>query len=297
MDVILTRLQNRAFDIPSSVFEYLSGLYEKLAARDVPELLYPGFHPSVPKTIIGLHREQFRSDEYVNSRIADPTTGTLDHLHAEITADLAVRLAASKGYTGYAPALLRMAGHLHDADRSFPETMVQGEKDVRHDTELYAQYKRLHAESSVRRAEEMRRQCRDEGIHMPIEFGDDLDYLISRHESGGQKINGRNSGKPSDVDGRINLNDLADLLTDADSLSYFQANIFTNWQESGRDEQALVNKMQFMYTRTTSAARVELNRSVLQSGSHFLGPDGPDIEDVAVIRRLVIQTISASSGK
>ncbi len=276
MDKILKKLQGQSFHLSEDIFNFLSLRYSKLIDISIPKLKLDFFHPKIIQKIINLHREQFYTQNYIQSRISNPTTGTIDHLHAEITAATAVRLGMKNGYDGYSLELLRTAGHFHDSDRSFPETMIPGEEKIRHDPEAYRKYKKLHAENSSKRAADLIKKAADSGFYSPKGFLEDLSYLIVRHEIGGQKENSINCILPSKVEPNLNLNALTDIVTDADSLSYFDANILTNWEECGKDKILLGNKVHFMYDRMSKKSQKELRETIILSDTHILGSPSAD---------------------
>ena len=287
MDKILESLQGKAFHLSDKIYNFLSGRYTNLLATKIPDLLVEHIHPDTIRQIITYHRKQFLTKEYMDNRLANPTTGTIDHLHAEITASTAVRLANNSGYSGYATELLRAAGHFHDADRSFPLRMIQGEEGVRHDAEAYSKYKKLHAINSAKRARELVQRAEGDNFFSSESFISDLEYLITRHELGGEKHNGINLKKNSEFDVNVNLNDLTDILTNSDSIAYFDANILTNWEECGKNPTLLGNKVHFMYDRMTAEAQKELRNSIIYSENHILGSPSTDV-DINSIREILL---------
>jgi hypothetical protein len=291
VDKILKALQNNAFHLAEVAYEYLGDRYDELVGRPIPDVRVEGMHPGAIREIIRLHRAQFHSPEYVQSRISNPVTGTIDHLHAEITAAIAVRLGIGAGYDGYAVELVRAAGHLHDSDRAFPRRMIMGEETTRHDKNAYSEYKKEHAENSWRIAEELLGKAAAAGYTSPPGLAHDLRYLILRHELGGEKSGGANLPEASEIDPDLNLNDLTDIVTGADSLSYFDANILTNWEECGRDKTLLGNKVRFMFDRLTPATQDELRNTILFSEHHILGSPSDD-SDLQSIRDVVLQVCS-----
>jgi hypothetical protein len=289
MDEILSQLQGNSFHLSDEIFNFLSSRYEELINIPVPEIKLRGFHPSFFRELINLHRTQFLSEEYISSRIRNPTTGTIDHIHAEITAATAVRIGTLKGISNYPLELLRSAGHLHDSDRSFPKTMIRGEEDVRHDPEAYAEYKERHAENSAVMAKHLTAAAADAGFFSPPGFITDIQYLILRHEKGGVSGNKSTIINASAVDNSVDLDMLTDFLTDSDSLSYFDTNILTNWEESDRSETALSNKVHFMYDRMTESAQNVFNETILYSENHILGITKSDNQDVNAIRSILLR--------
>jgi hypothetical protein len=287
MDKILQSLQGKAFHLSMAMYKFLFNKYTELIDKPIPDINKDLFHPEIIRQIIDHHRKQFHTDEYTNSRIFNPTTGTIDHLHAEITSSTAVRLGIKNGYSGYALELLRTAGHFHDSDRSFPLTMVGGEEEARHDAEAYREYKKVHAANSCNRAADLIKKAAASGYYSPGGFLVDLSYLILRHEIGGQKENSKNCLLPSKVEPDLNLNYLVDIVTDADSISYFDANILTNWEECGKDKTLLGNKVHFMYDRMSVHSQNELRETIILSDSHILGSPSadPDIHAIWNILR------------
>ena len=292
MDKILKKLQGKAFHLSHYEYDFLSNRYGELIRNQIPPVSIPGTDPEAHIHIIDLHRKQFHSSEYSQSRLDNPTTGTIDHLHAEITAANAVRLGTREGIRGYGLELLRLGGHMHDSDRSFPLTMIQGEDEVRHDPAAYREHKKLHVDSSADRVSELADKVRSMGDLVSTELVDEIRYIILLHETGGIKTEGKNQNKPSFYDPSLNLNDLADILRDADSLAYFDANILTNWEECGRDPLALSNKIHFMFDRMSAGTQEEFRLSILHSDVHILGSNGPDDKDIRDIRSLLLKICS-----
>lgn len=287
MDAILRELQGRAFHLSDAVYDFLSGKYEKLVGLPIPELQAEGFHPGFFGHVIGKHRGQFRTREYIQSRIDNPTTGTLDHMHCEITASIAVRLGLQARYTGYALELLRFTAHMHDSDRSYPSIMIRGEQEVRHDRAAYILHKEKHVRNSSEIALRLSEDSRSEGFSFHDGFPADAEYLILRHEKGGRPGGGHSVKNTSAVDTSLDLDRLTDILTDADSLAYFDANILTNWEESNRSTTALSNKVHFMYDRMSDRGRIEFQTSILNSPDHILGENTNHEEDILSIRTIL----------
>jgi hypothetical protein len=285
MDIILESLQGNAFHLSDEMYNFLGNRYSKLIAIPIPDINIDSFHPGIIRQMITWHREQFHTKEYIQSRISNPTTGTIDHIHAEVTASTALRLGIKNGYNGYALELLRTAGHFHDSDRSFPLTMIQGKE---HDPVTYREYKKLHVVNSKQRAGDLIEKAAAKGYNSPSGFFNDLSYLILRHELGGEKENGINKILPSEVEPDLNLNSLTDIVTDADSLSYFGTNILTNWEECGKKKTLLGNKIHFMYDRMSLNSQGELRESILFSDNHILGSLSLDI-DIHSIREVLLE--------
>jgi len=288
MDTILLGLQGKAFQLSDIIYRFLSDKYESIVGTPITHVQVEGFHPLFFAQILKKHREQFRTVEYSRSRIENPTTGTIDHLHAEITSSIAVRLASQSGFSGYPLELLRISAHLHDSDRSYPATMVQGEQAVRNDPVAYQELKERHVRNSADIAMGLARVCLNEGFYFPVGYLKDLEYMILRHEKGGIRGRAGMVENPSNIDPDLDLDDLTDLLTDADSLAYFDANILTNWGESNRNVQALSNKVHFMYDRMSERGQKEFHYTILESKGHILGPVACEDEDVAAIRCILL---------
>jgi len=166
--------------------------------------------------------------------------------------------------------------------------MVGGEEKVRSNPEGYREYKKLHALNSVERVKEIILKADDNGYYSPSGFVKDLTYLILRHELGGEKLDGMNLLKQSKVDSSLNLNDLSDIVTDSDSLAYFDANILTNWEECGKDKALLGKKVHFMYDRMTTDAQAELRALIIFSDNHVLGSRSDDT-DINAIREVLLE--------
>ncbi len=113
--------------------------------------------------------------------------------------------------------------------------------------------------------------------------------MILRHELGGEKSGKINIIKNSGLVPQLNLNDLVDIVTNADSLAYFDANILTNWQECNRNTLALSNKVHFMYDRMIEKGKEELHRTILDSETHILGKKSPNEEDIQAIRAILLE--------
>ena len=289
MDKILNQLQGKAFHLPEGIYNFLSDKYEKLIHNPIPDIDQVEFHPEFFREMIGRHRNQFQTEEYTNSRISNPTTGTIDHIHSEITASTAVYMGKKVGLSAYPLELLRCAGHMHDSDRSYPKTMIGGEQETRHDPEAYRMYKMLHVKNSALMAKQLAQSVNNDGFYSHECFINDLQYLILRHEIGGVKNHYDTILNASGVDFSIDLDRLTDILTDSDSLAYFEANILTNWEESNRSELVLTNKVHFMYDRMSKGAQNELKESILDSNDHILGTIETGDPDVNAIRSILLK--------
>lgn len=293
MDYTLQRLKGHAFHLSEEVFRFLADKYDSFVSIPIPDLPLPAGPSRGHAETIELHRTQLRSEEYIKDRIANSTSGTIDHLHAEVTSSLAADFAGQNGLPAYAVEALRLAGHLHDSERSFPGRMVRGEEKVRKDPAKYREFKKLHARQSMEtvKALALNCGCTDPGFDS---FIDDIRYLVLRHEIGGDRKAAEENKestllfKVSELYPEINLNMLADHLMDADSLAYFYANVLTYWEECGRDMESLENKVHFMYDRMGPAARRMLQERVLHSPNHILGEPKPVNKDLRTIRRTLL---------
>lgn len=288
MDMILESLQNCAFHLSNEVFSFLSLKYEELFILPIPEFAGYGFHKRFFPEAISRHRKQFLNEEYIKSRIVNPTTGTLDHLHAEITADIIVELGLKEGLEGYAIELLRFTAHLHDSDRSFPKLRVQGEDQVRRDPGEYQIFKEKHARNSADVAIHIAREMKESGFQYATGFIEDIEYMILNHEKGGNRDVSLKKARLSAVNPLLDLDHLTDLLTDSDSLAYFNANILTNWEESGRSVTALSNKVNFMFNRMSLKGQQLMRDGILNSSSHILGPEYHSDSDILSIRKILL---------
>ena len=166
--------------------------------------------------------------------------------------------------------------------------MIPEETEVRHDPAAYRVYKKQHAANSTELAGDLIQKAGAEGNLSPNGFINDLAYLILRHELGGEKQDGINLLKQSEIESALNLNDLTDIVTNADSLPYFNANILTNWEECGKDKIILSQKVYFMYNRMTLKAQDELFNSIIFSDSHILGSPSED-SDINSIRGVFLE--------
>ncbi len=288
MDTILKSLQGKSFHLSQDAYEFLSRKYESLASGSIPDTVFPGTDPGFTAEIVQLHRSWFRRESYIESRIKHPTSGTIDHIHAEVTAYYAELLAETKGLPFEAVQLPRAAGHLHDIDRTDPEEMTQGEEEVRHNPEGYIRFKAKHAQNSVRMAQKLIRSVEESGMVVSDTFIEELSYLILHHETGGEKTNRRNNIRSSRIIAGVNLNDLADVVKDADSISYFDANILTNWEEWGKDPEALANKVHFMYDRMGFYAKKLMEENILYSPTHILGISTTADKDAEAMREVLL---------
>ncbi len=289
MDKILKQLQGKAFNLSPEAYAFLENRRETLLAAPVPKLNIPEFSSDIISKLINLHRHQFTTEEYLQSRIINTASGTIDHIHAEVTAENAVKLGRVKGYSGYPLELIRVAGHFHDIDRSFPKSMIPGEQHARLDPNAYREHKRKHAASSRELTLTLLMKTKETGSVFPDGFIHDLSYLVFRHELGGEKMNGKNIFLPSAIIAELNLNELNDIVTDADSLAYMDANILTNWEESNRDRQSLLNKVHYMYDRMTFEGKSILQNTILKSSEHILGIDVPKEDDLQAIRTILLE--------
>ena len=288
-DTILPQLRSRAgLKLPAAVAETLTKSYEQYVRQPIPGIRTEHASPDFSSRIIGLHRRMLHSERYVESRIADPTTGTLDHLHAEMVADLAVKSAGELGYLGIALEIVRIAGHLHDSDRSFPRLMTPNEQADRGDPTAYRHFKARHMQRCVARTLDLISLAKEAGARISRELTHDITYIVGRHE-----IGGRNNGQPhtmSRINPDIDLDELADIVRDADSLGFFLANILAYWGECGRDGQKLAQKIRNMFDRASPSTRQHIIGQVIHSKTHALGVNA-DLKnpDLCAIRGILIR--------
>jgi hypothetical protein len=287
MDRILELLQGNAFHLSDEVFSFLSSKYEELISLPIPGCGDHGFHKDFFPKVIAEHRNQFLTEEYIQSRIKNKTTGTIDHLHAEITAAIILELGMKEGLDAYTIELLRFTAHLHDSDRSFPKLMIQGEDQVRRDPGEYSLFKEKHARNSADIAIRIARKIQNLGFSFAEGFLEDLEYMILNHEKGGNRDTAYESRRSS-VNPLLDLDHLTDLLTDSDSLAYFYANILINWEESGRSTTALSNKVQFMFDRMSLNGQQMMLTTILNSSEHILGTNNHRDPDVKSIRSILL---------
>ncbi|MBF9017598.1 MULTISPECIES: hypothetical protein [unclassified Oceanispirochaeta] len=287
MDRILAALQGNAFHLSDEVFIFLSSKYDELISLPIPGCGDYGFHKDFFSEAISEHRNQFLTEEYIQSRIRNKTTGTIDHLHAEITAGIIIELGKKEGIEGYAIELLRFTAHLHDSDRSFPKLMIQGEDQVRRNPGEYSLFKEKHARNSADIAIRIAKKTHEMGFSFGEGFLEDLEYMILNHEKGGNR-DAADERRRSTVNPLLHLDHLTDLLTDSDSLAYFYANILTNWEESGRSTTALSNKVRFMFDRMSLNGQQMMLNTILNSSGHILGTNNHHDPDVKSIRSILL---------
>ena len=284
MDWILDKLQGKSFNLPDPAFKYLSERYtvllsEQLVAEDMGNGIIIR-----SEDFINRHRAQFNSEEYYKSRIDDPREGTVDHLHAEITSHTALTLSRIKKLDNYAQLLVQTAGHLHDSERSYPQTRIDIDEESYSDRKKYAEYKLRHSKNSCNTVLNIYHDLTAEGINIPFGFVEDLNYIILRHETGGD---GESKQNPSSLKKDINLNELCDIVMTADSISYFDANIMTHWEEINKDENLLRRKIHFMYSRLPEQGKILIKKDIINSSSHIFGINYPEQEDIKTIRCLI----------
>ena len=249
--------------LPAGVLRGLAERYARAAAEPVGRVADARYgSPALGEVVIGLHRAQLASAEYLAARGPSPDSGTLDPLHAEDVASIAVALGQEAGFRGDDLVLLRVAAHVHDADRSFPREMITHEDHARGDAVLYARYKDAHQQSSVARARDLLTLARRAGAHASPRFERDLTAIVGRHELGGRP--GR----------RTKIDRLTNVVRDADSLAFFSSNIVTYLGESGGDDDKLTQKIHYMLDRMSPAARRWVVDNVVRSPTHVLGPQG-----------------------
>jgi hypothetical protein len=143
-------------------------------------------------------------------------------VHSENTLHWLLRLCPR------ADAALRIAAQGHDLDRSAGQARVR-----REDYEDYDLFKQAHARNSARLLREIMAHC---GASQPLIR--EVHRLVCLHETGGDER--------------------ADLLKDADSLSYFDVNLPHYFEREGYEE--TLRRSIWGYRRLSSKARDELRR-------------------------------------
>jgi hypothetical protein len=265
--------------------------YQALASTFIPCFVRREHaSPELARFLITLHRRVMHSREYVDSRIHNPTTGTLDPLHAESTAALAVLAATAHGYRGDVLLLVRVAAHLHDADRAFPKWMTPDEQTARSDPEAYRQFKQEHMNRCAARVRDLIALARDKGLYVSAALASDIEYIVQRHELGGGA-----SDRACCLDADVSLDALVDLVRDADSLSFFEGNILTYWTEVNRDPVRFAEKLRFMFDRLGQSARDQV-AEILGSDTHPLGTQAsPATPDLWQMHTILQATLGAPS--
>ncbi len=294
VDTVLPRLRTAGLPLDDEIAAALAARYAARIAAPIPPL-QDDVHAdrAGPALVIDLHRRMLASDPYVASRIADKTTGTLDHLHAELCAARAVDLAQRAGLAPDTIELVRLAAHVHDSDRSFPALMTQGEDQARGDPAAYRAFKARHMERSVARAGDLVELARSAGARFSDSFVADLVELVGRHELGGRAVPGVVADRAAKTDPRVSIDALADLVRDADSLSFFDANVLTYWHEVGRDEGKLAAKARYMFDRMSPAAQALVRSDVLGDDASPLGPRAAGrSETLGAIRDVVVRALT-----
>lgn len=133
---------------------------------------------------------------------------------------------------GNSPKILRVAALYHDIERDYPKRV--NTSNCR--SEDYLARKMLHSMNSVKTfiiyfAKEY-----------PESIIEDITFLISRHEIGGDRNENGDLIYEPDSTGKYNLNKLADILSWADKLTFFEIEIE---QYSKRGNEKLKNKILF----------------------------------------------------
>lgn len=293
-DGVLPRLLSAGLSLSAEVAAYLSGRYAQLVSEPIADLRDTRHgSPDAARAVIGLHRRMLASEPYVESRLRDPSSGTLDHLHAEQTASLAVQLAAGQRFAGDVLLLLRIAAHLHDADRSFPDLMTRGELATRSDPTAYRRFKERHMSNAAARARDVVRLARRAGARLSAELERHIAYIVGRHELW---LGSSGDPRPCVFGGDLDL--LGDLLCEADAVSFLETNILTHWAETNRDEQQFVGKLRFSVARLSLPARQLVREMTVQNPSHPLGPAAAESrdDDLRAIRRMLLAALEGATG-
>lgn len=241
---ISAHLAQNGAQLDAPTMRRLAARYVAAAAEPIGKITNARYASAdLGEQVIGLHRAQLASSEYLAARGPNPESGTLDPLHAEDVAAIAVELGKQAGFSGDDLVLLRVAAHIHDADRSFPREMITHEDHARGDDVLYARYKAAHQVNSVARARDLLTLARRAGGTASPRFERDLTAIVGRHELGGRP------GRHTRIDR------LTDVVRDADSIGFFSSNIVTYLRESGGDEAKLAQKVHYMFDRMSPGAR------------------------------------------
>lgn len=299
LDPIFATLKEAGFPgMDEPVARYLTGLHTRtLAQQRIGRLPRRHAHRGFAERVILLHRAQLHSAEYLQARIDNPTTGPMDHLHAERVGVLAVELGRAAGYRDPETLeMLRVAGHLHDIDRSFPAAMTPDEQSARGDDRTYAGWKAAHADNSAARAFDvmaLAAEGRGRTWSSP-QLRQEIAYLVRRHEVGGAHHAGRPL-RSRVLAGRPSLDRLADIVKDADALAFFEANILTYYGESQRKPERLATKIRFMFGRMSDASKRRAVASILDAtASPFRIIARPRGSDLPAIERILLATLRAS---
>ncbi len=117
---------------------------------------------------------------------------------------------------------MQLAAFAHDIDRCWFEKMLEV------DNEGYIDYKRRHSQRGADIVSAMMM-----ALEFPLESTKRVHYLISNHEFGGDEE--------------------ADLIRDADSLSYFENNLPGYFERGGKEATQI--KIKFMYDRASDKAK------------------------------------------
>jgi hypothetical protein len=287
-DRIEDHLRHNGCDLEPQVLGFVADRYVDTVAEPIPTFQKRRYATAeLARVVIGLHRAQLASPEYLADRAADLSGGRMDPVHAEDVADIAVAMARGRGFRGDALVLLRLASHLHDADRSFPKLQIQDEQSARSDPTLYEQYKAAHMRNCVARANDLLELAGELGVTASPRMAADLAQLIGRHELGGRKtgrlgrlrrtMNDKARAAAPEVFGRRirgQQDALTDLLRDADSAGFLSTNILTYLDESGGDVGKLVSKIAYMFERMHPQNQRWIVERVVLSKTHVLGVNG-----------------------
>ena len=134
--------------------------------------------------------------------------------------------------SGKSPEILKVAALYHDIERDYPNKV--NTKNCR--AEDYLVRKMLHSMNSVKTFIKHFANNYDENMV------EDITFLISRHEIGGDKDENGELIYKTDETGKYNLNELAEILLWADKLTFFEIEIE---EYSKRGPEKLRNKIIF----------------------------------------------------
>lgn len=152
---------------------------------------------------------------------------------------------------------VRIAAAAHDWDRTFPDIRVPYEKEP----EKYWDYKIEH---SINTANIFYDTFKED---IEPELMADIIYLIKRHEIGGKKDSDGELLYTPDSSGSYNLEEAAEKIQAADSISGFIAFLDESPAIEKRGEEYGRDKIKFYYGRTTPEAQIIIDSLPLSNDS------------------------------
>lgn len=159
------------------------------------------------------------------------TFNTMYVLHAKSTLKFLLMLKPN------ADLALRIAALAHDVERAFDDRIVKGPN------ETYGHFKQRHAKNSAKHiAAFLAKEGADKNLVKKVKA------LVEKHEVGGSKE--------------------ANVLKDADSLSFFKTNL--GIYVKNRPRETVKNKIKYMYGRLTSKKAKQLAKPFLRKISEFV---------------------------